>query len=76
MIVEINLAQPLALEGLHDIWIPEPPPEARAASDRAHAMTAIGTPAIEIPPDKIAAIVITNSRTARPPCCPPMKRPR
>ena len=59
VIVEINLAQPLALEGLHDIWIPgrrphrDPLPVVRP-SDR------VGTTAIEIPPEKIAAIVITN----------------
>ncbi|WP_153076895.1 acetyl-CoA hydrolase/transferase family protein [Paraburkholderia bonniea] len=59
VIVEINLAQPLALEGLHDIWIPgrrphrEPLPIV-AVRDR------VGTVAVEIPPEKIAAIVITN----------------
>jgi succinyl-CoA:acetate CoA-transferase len=59
VIVEINLAQPLAFEGLHDIWIPgrrphrEPLPIVRPA-DR------VGTRAIEIAPEKIAAVVITN----------------
>jgi succinyl-CoA:acetate CoA-transferase len=59
VIVEINLAQPLALEGLHDIWIPgrrphrEPLPIVRPC-DR------VGAPAIDIAPEKIAAIVITN----------------
>jgi len=59
VIVEINLAQPLALEGMHDIWIPGRRPEREplpimCASDR------VGTSAIQIPPEKIAAIVITN----------------
>jgi succinyl-CoA:acetate CoA-transferase len=59
VIVEINLAQPLGLEGLHDVWIPgrrphrDPLPIVRV-NDR------VGTQAIEIPPEKIAAIVITN----------------
>jgi succinyl-CoA:acetate CoA-transferase len=59
VIVEINLAQPLAFEGLHDIWIPgrrphrDPLPLVRP-SDR------VGTTSIEIPPEKIAAIVITD----------------
>ena len=59
VIVEINLAHPLALEGLHDIFIPghrprrEPIP-LTSVSDR------IGTPAIMIAPEKIAAIVITE----------------
>ncbi len=34
-IVEINLAQPLALEGLHDIWIPGRRPHVQAVADAA-----------------------------------------
>lgn len=59
VIVEINLAQPVALEGLHDIYIPtrrpfrEPipviSPESRA-----------GLPFIPLDPNKIEAIVITE----------------
>ena len=60
VIVEINLAQSLSLEGLHDIFIPKHRPRREpmplmTASDR------IGTTAIEIPPEKIVAIVITGS---------------
>ena len=59
VIVEINLAQSLALEGLHDIFIPKHRPQREpiplmTPSDR------IGTTAIMIPADKIAAIVITE----------------
>jgi succinyl-CoA:acetate CoA-transferase len=59
VIVEINLSQPLALEGLHDIFIPGHRPRREpialmTASDR------IGTTAIEIAPEKIVAIVITE----------------
>ena len=59
VIVEINLAQPLALEGLHDIHIPKHRPRREpiplmSPSDR------IGTFAIEIPPEKIVAIVVTQ----------------
>ena len=59
VIVEINLAQSLALEGLHDIFIPKHRPRREpiplmTPSDR------IGTTAIMIPADKIAAIVITE----------------
>jgi succinyl-CoA:acetate CoA-transferase len=59
VIVEINLAQSLALEGLHDIFIPKHRPQREpiplmTPSDR------IGTTAIMIPPEKIAAIVITE----------------
>ena len=59
VIVEINLAQPLALEGLHDIWIPGRRPN-REPLPLVHPRDRIGTPAIEIPADRIAAIVITD----------------
>ena len=70
VIVELNLAQPLALEGMHDIWIPkrrpwrEPVPIVRV-QDR------IGTPAIEIPHEKIAAIVITDKPDSASTVLPP-----
>ncbi|MEC5408748.1 acetyl-CoA hydrolase/transferase family protein [Paraburkholderia sp. MPAMCS5] len=59
LIVEINLAQPLALEGLHDIWIPGRRPH-RDPLPIVHPRDRVGTPAIEIPQEKIAAIVVTN----------------
>ena len=59
VIVEINLAQPLGLEGLHDIWIPGRRPH-REPLPIVRAQDRVGTSAIEIPPDKIAAIVITE----------------
>ncbi|SIT46126.1 Succinyl-CoA:coenzyme A transferase [Paraburkholderia ribeironis] len=59
VIVEINLAQPLALEGLHDIWIPGRRPH-REPLPIVRAQDRVGTPAIEIAPEKVAAIVITN----------------
>jgi succinyl-CoA:acetate CoA-transferase len=59
VIVEINLSQSLALEGMHDIFIPKHRPQREpiplmTVSDR------IGTTAIEIPPEKIVAIVFTE----------------
>ena len=59
VIVEINLAQPTGLEGLHDIWIPKKRPlrepiPIMSADDRA------GTPWIAIPPEKIVAIVLSD----------------
>ncbi len=59
VIVEVNLSQPLALEGMHDIWIPGRRP-LREPLPIVHVQDRIGTSAIEIPPEKIAAIVITN----------------
>ncbi|MFM0154115.1 acetyl-CoA hydrolase/transferase family protein [Paraburkholderia sediminicola] len=59
VIVEINLAQPLALEGLHDIWIPGRRPN-REPLPIVRPQDRVGTQAIEIPLEKIAAIVITD----------------
>ena len=59
VIVEINLAQPLALEGLHDIFIPKHRPQ-REPIPLTAPRDRIGTSAIMIPLDKIAAIVITE----------------
>ena len=58
VIVEINLSQPLELEGLHDIYIPTKRP-AREPIPVVACDSRIGTPYIRIDPDKIAAIVMT-----------------
>ncbi len=70
VIVEINLSQPLALEGLHDIHIPKHRPRREpipimTPDDR------IGTFAIEIPPEKIVAIVITQKADSASTILPP-----
>lgn len=59
VIVEINLAQPTGLEGLHDIWIPKKRPMREPIPIMSVEQRA-GTPWIEIPPEKIAAIVISD----------------
>jgi succinyl-CoA:acetate CoA-transferase len=59
VIVEINLSQSLDLDGLHDIYIPSKRP-ARQPIPIMACDTRAGTPYVPIPPDKIAAIVITN----------------
>jgi acetyl-CoA hydrolase/succinyl-CoA:acetate CoA-transferase len=60
VIVEINLSQPAALEGLHDIYIPTHRPT-REAIPVVAPDSRIGVPFIPIPPEKIAAIVVTQS---------------
>ena len=70
VIVEINLSQPPALEGLHDIHIPRHRPRREpipimAPDDR------IGTFAIEIPPEKIVAIVFTQKADSASTILPP-----
>jgi succinyl-CoA:acetate CoA-transferase len=59
VIVEINLKMPLALEGLHDIYIPTYRPH-RLPIPLIAPEQRIGTPSIPIDPEKIAAIVITE----------------
>jgi succinyl-CoA:acetate CoA-transferase len=70
VIVEINLSHSLALEGLHDIFIPKHRPQREpmplmSVSDR------IGSLAIDIPPEKIVAIVITDTLDSASTVLPP-----
>lgn len=59
VIVEINLNQPLGLEGLHDIYLPTPRPS-RVPIPVEACDSRIGIPYIAVDPDKIAAIVVTH----------------
>jgi succinyl-CoA:acetate CoA-transferase len=56
VIVEINTSQPLALEGMHDIYQVASPP-ARDPIPLRHADDRIGTPYIPCSPDKIMFVV-------------------
>ena len=70
VIVEINVNQTLELEGVHDVYIPtrrpfrQPIPVMRP--DERH-----GTPFIPIPPEKIAAIVMTGKKDSTSNILPP-----
>lgn len=59
VIVEINVAQAAALEGLHDIWIPKKRP-LREPIPIMSVEGRVGTPWIAIPPEKIVAIVLSD----------------
>ncbi len=59
VIVEININQPLGLEGLHDIYIPTYRPN-RMPIPIVAPDSRVGLPYIPIPPEKIAAIVVTE----------------
>ncbi|MEO6353214.1 MAG: succinate CoA transferase [Oxalobacteraceae bacterium] len=59
VIIELNLTQSLELEGLHDIFIPKHRPQ-REPIPLMTARDRIGSTAIEISPEKIVAIVITE----------------
>mgnify|MGYP000350872797 FL=1 len=60
VIVELNSAQPVGLEGIHDIYIPENRP-GRKPIPLVRPLDRIGTPYIPVDRDKIAAIVMTHS---------------
>lgn len=59
IIIEINTSQPLELEGIHDIYLPENPPY-RKPIPIINAWDRIGTYYIPVDKEKIAAIVITD----------------
>ncbi len=70
VIVEINLSQSADLEGLHDIFIPSHRPH-RTPIPLVNPRDRIGTHAIEIPPEKIVAIVITEKNDSSSTILPP-----
>ncbi len=59
VIVEINLDQPLAYEGLADVYLPDSPPKRKPIPIRK-AKDRIGTTYIPCGPEKIAAVVISD----------------
>ncbi|MCM2320496.1 succinyl-CoA:acetate CoA-transferase [Pseudomonas linyingensis] len=59
VIVELNLAHPAALEGLHDIYLPPKRP-GRTPIPLINGQDRIGTTYIPVDPARIAAIVITD----------------
>jgi len=70
VIVEINLAQPLELEGLHDIYIPSYRPT-RLPIPVLKPDSRIGNPAVQIDPSKIVGIVISNQADSPSTVLPP-----
>src|SRR5579863_5402573 len=61
VILEVNSWQPAALEGMHDIYYGLRPPPNRGPIPLTHPGQRIGTPYFTIPPEKVAAIVLTDS---------------
>lgn len=59
LIIEINLRQPLSLEGLHDIYVPTRRPD-REPIPIMESSSRIGLTDMRIDPSRIAAIVITE----------------
>jgi succinyl-CoA:acetate CoA-transferase len=59
VIIEVNSAQPLSLAGLHDIYDVEKAPDTRPIPITDPSQR-IGVPWITCPPEKIAAVVLTD----------------
>ncbi|WP_347558101.1 acetyl-CoA hydrolase/transferase family protein [Robbsia sp. KACC 23696] len=59
VIVELNTSVPLALVGMHDIYLPEPVGQ-RQPIPLTHAAQRIGQTSIKVDPAKIVGIVITD----------------
>ena len=59
VIIEINVSQPIELEGIHDVYDLKNPPE-REPIPLIHPEDRIGKPYIKCDLDKIAAIVFTD----------------
>ena len=61
VILEVNSWQPLALEGMHDIYYGLQPPPNRGPIPLVQPGQRIGSPYLEVPPEKVVAIVVTDS---------------
>src|SRR5580658_7627575 len=59
IILEVNSWQPMALEGMHDIYYGLEPPPNRGPIPLTHTGQRIGSPYLEVPVEKIAAVVLT-----------------
>ncbi|MGG7517363.1 acetyl-CoA hydrolase/transferase family protein [Allorhizobium undicola] len=70
IIVELNLSQPTTLEGLHDVYIPSRRP-ARMPIPVVTPESRVGLPYIPVPPEKIAAIVVSEKHDSSSSILPP-----
>ena len=61
VIIEVNAWQPAALEGMHDIYYGLQPPPNRGPIPLTHTGQRIGSPYLEVPTDKVVAVVLTDS---------------
>src|SRR5215475_12310593 len=61
VILEVNSWQPAALEGMHDIYYGLQPPPNRGPIPLISPGQRIGSPYLEVPADKVVAIVLTDA---------------
>src|SRR5664279_3795547 len=71
VILEVNSAQPLGLEGMHDIYYGTALPPDRKPLMITDPMDRIGVPYLHCPAEKIIAVVETNSPDRNSPFKPP-----
>ena len=71
VILEVNSAQPIELEGMHDIYYGTALPPNRKPLEITHPSDRIGVPYLHCPPEKILAVVPTNSPDRNSPFKPP-----
>jgi succinyl-CoA:acetate CoA-transferase len=70
VILEVNSWQPMALEGMHDIYCLKPPPN-REPIPLTHTGQRIGSPYLKVPPEKVVAVVLTDAPDRNSPFKPP-----
>src|ERR1022692_3773776 len=63
VIIEVNSWQPAALEGMHDIYYGLQPPPNRGPIPLTHTGQRIGSPYLEVPPEKVVAVVRSEEHT-------------
>ncbi len=61
VILEVNSWQPMALEGMHDIYYGLEPPPNRQPIPLTKTGQRIGSPYLKVDPNKVVAIVLTDS---------------
>jgi succinyl-CoA:acetate CoA-transferase len=61
VILEVNARQPAELEGMHDIYYDLQPPPNRQPIPLVHTGQRIGSPYLHVAPEKVAAVVLTDS---------------
>ena len=61
VILEVNARQPAELEGMHDIFYGLQPPPNRQPIPLVHTGHRIGSPYLHVAPEKVAAVVLTDS---------------
>ncbi len=71
VILEVNSWQPMALEGMHDIYYGLQPPPNRVPIPLTKTGQRIGSPYLKVDPEKVVAIILTDSPDRNSPFKPP-----